>query len=180
MKSTDKRANSKSNGVRRNRYNRNSLYIRDLRMRHINISINRYILNNVCIFIYIYTLNGCYRVHPVARGNLLRGCPTPDSWAQSRRRLPLATGCTRATGPNGCCWGITHTPLACGIVLSHRWQRNQESLCTSEQWLPSSLVLSSFIFSKPCSLQPPSKLVPSAHDPTWFSGRGVWATKPPS
>ena len=76
---------------------------------------------------------------PIAADNLWMDAtmvclPTPSSWAWSQNRPPLAAGRTRATGPDGYCWGITHTPLAGDVVrsMTPSVQTQQEALCILE------------------------------------------------
>ena len=79
--------------------------------------------------------------------------PTPGGWAQPQQKV--ASGhCTRAAGPNGCRWGIIHTPLADDMVPCHRWQNNQEALCALEHAVaPLQLVPSSLCFWLAAPLQ---------------------------
>ena len=80
--------------------------------------------------------------------------PTQMAEHNHNKRLPLATGRTRATGPNGCRWGIIHTPLADDIVPCHRWQHNQEDTCALEHAVaPLQLVPSSLCFWLAAPLQ---------------------------
>ena len=111
-----------------------------------------YIYVYICIYIYIFMYIYIY-IH----------CEWMLTWFicqpqmaehNHNKRLPLATGRTRATGPNGCRWGIIHTPLADDMVPCHRWQNNQEALCALEHAVaPLQLVPSSLCFWLAAPLQ---------------------------